>query len=57
MCLWSAIFIQFSPIPIHFKVQASNNAVNGKKATKVDPISYWLSLAQVKMNAYFSIAF
>ncbi len=37
-------------------VQASNNAADGKKTTKVNSISYWLSVAQLK-QMLFSIAF
>ncbi len=38
-------------------VQATNNAANWKRTTKVNSISYWLSLAEFKTNAAFFIAF
>ncbi len=57
MCLDSAFSFQFSPILILFMAQASNNAANWKRTTKVNSISYCLSLAQLKTNAPFFIAF
>ncbi len=57
MCLDSAFSFQYSPILILLMVRASNNAANWKITTKVNSISYWLSLAQLKPNATFFIAF
>ncbi len=57
MRLDSAFSFQFSQILILLMVQASNNAANGKKTTKVNSISYWLSLGQLKTNVFFFSAF
>ncbi len=34
-------------------VQASNIAANRKRTTKMNSISYWLSLAQLNTNVFF----
>ncbi len=57
ICLDNAILFQFSQMLILLMVQASNNAANWKIMTKVNSISYWLSLAQLKTNAAFFFAF
>ncbi len=57
MCLDCVFSFQLSPILILFMVQALTNAANGKRTAKVNSISYWLSLAQLKTNAPFFIAF
>ncbi len=56
MCLDSAISFQFSQMLILLMVQASTNAANWKRRSKVNSISYWLSLAQLKTNVAFFIA-
>ncbi len=57
MCLDDGFSFRFGQILILFMVQASNNAANWKRTTKVNSISYWLSLAQLKANVYFISAF
>ncbi len=47
---------QFIQILILLMVQATNNAANRRRTTKVNAISYWLSLAQLKTNTAFFIA-
>ncbi len=56
-CLDSTFSFQFDHISILFTVQASNNAANWKSTTKVNWISYWLSLANIKTNDPFFIDF
>ncbi len=57
MRLDSAFSFHYSPMLILLMVRASNNAANRKRMTTVNSISYWLSLAQLKINATCFIAF